>query len=264
MRVRALLSVASFALGFTWILVNPPVTAHGQVGASALEGAPHAVLVELFTSEGCSSCPPADALLRRIHGTRTDSGQLIVGISEHVTYWNQLGWSDPFSQPAFTDRQNAYGQRFHLDGIYTPQVVVNGEVQVVGSDGDAIRRALQAQNRSTPMTVHIVSAIPSGKSLAVTFSVAGQAPNKEAEIYAVIADDVTSSKVLRGENSGRTLSHVSVARSLTRIATVKGATTVTATLPEPTQGESTGGRHLILFAQTPGLGQVLSVESRAL
>lgn len=260
MRRRA----ALFTIFIALILVNCLATSQGQIGASAPEAVSHAVLVELFTSEGCSSCPPADALLRKIHGQHTDSGQLIVGISEHVTYWNQLGWSDPFSQPAFTERQNAYGQRFHLDGIYTPQVVVNGEVQVVGSDGDGILRALQSQNRRTPLTVHIVSATPSGKSLSVTFSVAGQAPGSGADIYAVIADDLTSSNVLRGENSGRHLSHVSVARSLTRIATVKAAITVTASLPEPTQGESTGGRHLILFAQVPGLGQVLSVESRAL
>lgn len=83
---------------------------------------PRAVLVELFTSEGCSSGPWADALLRKIEGKHTDSGQLIVGISEHVTYWNQLGWSDPLSDQAYTERQNAYGTRFRLDSVFTPQM----------------------------------------------------------------------------------------------------------------------------------------------
>src|ERR1700722_11498503 len=93
-----------------------------------------AVLVELFTCEGCSSCPPADALLQKVNGKYSDADQLIVGVSEHVTYWNGLGWSDPFSSSAYTERQNAYGQRFHLDSVYTPQIVVNGQEQIVGSD----------------------------------------------------------------------------------------------------------------------------------
>ncbi len=76
-----------------------------------------AALVELFTSEGCSSCPPADALLQQVNGRYSDSGQLIVGVSEHVTYWNSLVWSDPFSSPTYTERQNTYGQRFHLDSV---------------------------------------------------------------------------------------------------------------------------------------------------
>ena len=105
--------------------------------------APRVVLVELFTSEGCSSCPPADALLRQVNGTQTAAGQLIVGISEHVTYWNSLGWSDPFSSSLYTERQNAYGERFHLDGVYTPQMVINGTEQIVGSDRAAFARAIQ-------------------------------------------------------------------------------------------------------------------------
>lgn len=78
-----------------------------------------AVLVELFTSEGCSSCPSADALLQQVNGRYSGSGQLIAGVSEHVTYWNSLGWSDPFSSPIYTERQNAHGQRFRLVSVYT-------------------------------------------------------------------------------------------------------------------------------------------------
>src|ERR1700727_3645806 len=83
-------------------------------------------IVELFTSEGCSSCPPADALLRQIHLRQAPSGQLIVGISEHVTYWNNLGWKDPYSAPVFTERQNGYASRLSPEGPYTPQMVMNG------------------------------------------------------------------------------------------------------------------------------------------
>src|SRR6204780_62241 len=108
------------------------------------------VLVELFTSEGCSSCPPADALLRQVNGSRTSGDQLVVGISEHVTYWNGLGWSDPFSSPAYTDRQNAYSERFHLEGVYTPQMVINGAEQIVGSDRAALLHAVEQEEEQRP------------------------------------------------------------------------------------------------------------------
>jgi hypothetical protein len=99
-------------------------------------------IVELFTSEGCSSCPPADALLRQINLKQTNTGQLIVGISEHVTYWNNLGWRDPYSLPVFTERQSVYASRLSAEGSYTPQMVLNGRDQFVGSNGGALQHAL--------------------------------------------------------------------------------------------------------------------------
>lgn len=230
---------------------------------------PRVVLVELFTSEGCSSCPPADALLRRLNGTHNEAGQLIVGISEHVTYWNQLGWVDPFSDETYTARQNGYGGRFRLDEVYTPQVVVNGEAQVLGSDGNAILKAVAKLGAQTPVAVHIDSVADSEagakRTLSVTFSIAGLAANG-ADVYAVIADDVAQSSVLRGENTGRTIAHVSVARSFNKVATLKDAKTVTVSLAVPgvIKGEPETKRHLILFAQEKGQGRILAVESKAL
>jgi hypothetical protein len=103
---------------------------------------PNVALVELFTSEGCSSCPPADDLLRRIDGSTTDQGLLIVGISEHVTYWDHDGWKDPYGSETMTERQNDYGRRFNLESVYTPQMVVNGEAEFVGSDGRSLVKAV--------------------------------------------------------------------------------------------------------------------------
>ncbi len=190
---------------------------------------------------------------------------MIVGISEHVTYWNSLGWADPFSQETYTERQNGYGERFRLDSVYTPQVVVNGEKQVLGSDGNAILKAVAMAEPASPVMLHIDSVAPSAKTLAVTFSVAGQS-TRSFDIYAVIADDMATSSVLRGENSGRTLSHVSVARSLSKVATVKEPKSVTISLPVPglVKGQPETGRHLILFAQEGGQGKVLAIESKAL
>jgi hypothetical protein len=225
-----------------------------------------AVLVELFTSEGCSSCPSADALLQQVNGRYSDSGQLIVGVSEHVTYWNSLGWSDPFSSPTYTERQNAYGQRFHLDSVYTPQMVINGQEQIVGSNSAGLLRAIRKEDQMSQMDVHIASASLDGNILTLDFSVSGTIPGKGAEIYAILADDKTSSNVLRGENSGRTLSHVSVAWTITRVANLQEATELTIRLPLAgyIQQSSHLGRHLILFAQAPGFGQVLGVDTLSL
>ena len=133
---------------FAGMAIALTVTLHAQ---TAVDGpAQKVVLVELFTSEGCSSCPPADALLRQVNGTRTSEDQLVVGISEHVTYWNGHGWSDPFSSLAYTERQNDYSEKFHLEGVYTPQMVINGAEQIVGSDRAALLRAVQAEAAQHP------------------------------------------------------------------------------------------------------------------
>ena len=118
------------------------------------------VIVELFTSEGCSSCPPADSLLGRIHLKETTAGQLIVGISEHVTYWDDLGWKDPFSAQVFTDRQSVYASRLSAEGPYTPQMVVDGREQFVGSDSGTLQRALADEARQQHVDLRILSSTP--------------------------------------------------------------------------------------------------------
>lgn len=223
------------------------------------------VLVELFTSEGCSSCPPADALLSQVNGKRTSAGQLVVGISEHVTYWNGLGWSDPFSSAAYTERQNAYGERFHLDGVYTPQMVVNGAEQIVGSDRVGLLRAVQAEEEQHPTVVlRILSLSVAGNALTVNFSISGDLPGRGADLIAVVADDSDRSSVLHGENSGRTLTHVAVARSISRVAKVRVAGEGTVQIRIPSSFPALQKQHLILFAQTPGNGRVLGADTKPL
>jgi hypothetical protein len=223
------------------------------------------VLIELFTSEGCSSCPPADALLRQVNGSRTSGDQLVVGISEHVTYWNGLGWSDPFSSPAYTDRQNAYGERFHLEGVYTPQMVINGEEQIVGSDRAALLRAVETEETQHPrVSVRILSLNLAGNTLAVSFSISGDMPAQGADLIAVLADDSDRSSVLHGENSGQTLAHVAVARSISRVARLRSAGERTVQVQIPPTFLATQKHHLILFAQTPGYGRVLGADTKPL
>jgi hypothetical protein len=189
-----------------------------------------------------------------------------VGVSEHVTYWNQLGWSDPFSASAYTDRQNAYGNRFHLDSVYTPQMVINGEAQIVGSDKAALLHAIQKQPLETPLSIHILSASKAGNAIDVTFSVQGNLPKSGAEIFAILAENSVRSSVLRGENSGSTLEHVSVARAIDHVATIQSSAERTVHIPVPTSSTIPEGQgsHLILFAQATGFGQVLGVDTRPL
>jgi hypothetical protein len=226
---------------------------------------PKVVLVELFTSEGCSSCPPADELLRNINGTHTDAGQLIVGISEHVTYWNSLGWADPFSSSIYTERQNAYATSFGLDGAYTPQMVVNGRQEFVGSDRSSLEKALRKeQDEVAPVEVRILSTSVAGSVLTVSFSVAGDKAFHGADIVAVVADDIDRSSVVRGENSGRVLEHVAVARLIVRVAKLQAVARQTVQIPLPPSIRATQGRHLILLAQVGAAGRVLGADSKPL
>ncbi len=240
------------------------VAAQDVVAAPSRGNAQKVVLVELFTSEGCSSCPPADALLRQVHGMKTPAGQLIVGISEHVTYWNALGWADPFSSPTYTGRQNAYSTSFGLDSVYTPQMVVNGREQFVGSDKGLLEQAIRKErDQPEPVAVRILEAGTNGNSLTVRFSASGDKSLAGADIMAVLADDADQSSVLRGENSGRNLAHVSVARSIARVAKLQGTGEQTIQLPIPASFHNGGGHHLIVFAQARGTGRVLGADTVA-
>src|ERR1022692_1908147 len=138
-------AVISFS---AWTLLSSALTMAAQtVPAASLTLKPKVVLVELFTSEGCSDCPPADELLAKVDRKQTGAGKLIVGVSEHVTYWNHLGWSDPFSLDKSDQRQNAYSNKFGLNGVYTQQMVVNGTEEFVGSDSAKLSAALQKEDR---------------------------------------------------------------------------------------------------------------------
>ncbi|WP_348263554.1 DUF1223 domain-containing protein [Telmatobacter sp. DSM 110680] len=169
------------------------------------------VLVELFTSEGCSDCPPADVLLAKIDATQPISGAQAIVLSEHVTYWNHQGWSDPFSLDAMTERQEQYVQRFGLDSSYTPQMVVDGTEQFVGSNARSLVDAVEKQIKVPKKSVMIEHA--QWENGAVQFSIHADAP-AGTKLVAVLAANSTHSEVARGENAGRTLHHTAVVRVL--------------------------------------------------
>jgi len=167
------------------------------------------VLVELFTSEGCSDCPPADALLARLDAEQPVPGAEAIVLSEHVTYWNHDGWYDPFSLDEVTQRQQEYAERFGLSSSYTPQMVIDGAAQMVGGDASAVVQAI-ARAAETPKPALAIDGAQ-WIDRTVRFSVHGPA-DLNANLYAVLAENATHIEVKHGENAGRTLHHVAVVR----------------------------------------------------
>jgi hypothetical protein len=235
-----------------------------HTGVAAAAGPRQPVLVELFTSEGCSSCPPADALLARLDEQQFVSGAEAIVLSEHVTYWNDGGWRDPFSLDTVTDRQQQYAARFGLDSVYTPQAVVDGVAQMTGSDSAALARAI-ARAASGPRSgaaLVIQDAAWSGGT--VSFKVAGAA-GADGRLMAALAEDSEKSSVARGENAGRTLRHVAVVRVLQDMG--KGAAdgrTLTLALPDAGRAGQSGPVRLVVFLTDRRAGRVLSVAEQTL
>jgi hypothetical protein len=123
------------------------------------------VVLELFTSEGCSSCPPADRLLQSLDEKQPFTGADLVVLSEHVDYWNGDGWVDPYSSLLFSERQRWYAEQFGLDSVYTPQVVVDGQRETVGSNAAAIRNAVETATRSEKLTLTLANAVRDGNRI---------------------------------------------------------------------------------------------------
>ncbi len=253
------------SLVLAMLAVFPSPQALSQAGSTQSVAAhPSAVLVALFTSEGCSDCPPADELLRRINGRKADGGQLIVAISEHVTYWNGLGWRDPFSADLYTDRQNDYGTHFGLESVYTPQMVVNGREQFVGSDTRALQAALATESQRKQISLRIDSGQIKDNGVTFTYTTSDLPVNGALQLFAVLVDDIDQSSVLRGENSGRKLSHVAVARALAPLGALRETVQHPTTLPLPPSFLSNpgAGHHLVLFAQQGRGGPIVGIDTK--
>ncbi|MFL5432956.1 MAG: DUF1223 domain-containing protein [Myxococcales bacterium] len=186
--------------------------------AAILAASPVPVLVELFTSEGCSSCPPADTLLAKLRLAQPVPGATVVALSEHVDYWDSLGWKDPFSNALFSERQEDYAPLVARGRVYTPQVVVAGREGVLGSDEQAIRSAVAHAASEPHGTLRLER-----RGNAVVIAGQDLPAHADARVLLAVVEDGLSSKVLRGENQGRTLSHAAVVRSLHAVGTASGA-----------------------------------------
>ena len=179
------------------------------------------VLVELFTSEGCSSCPPADELLIELAEQQPVPGALVIPLSEHVDYWNRLGWEDRFSAHGFSERQQEYREALGTDALYTPQMVVDGRMELIGSLGERVRAAV-ARAATTPKTEVTLDVTGSGEddSLAVSVSVFAGADARtpsDVELWLAVTEEGLETDVTHGENAFRRLRHAPVVRRLVRI-----------------------------------------------
>jgi hypothetical protein len=177
------------------------------------------VIVELFTSEGCSSCPAADNLLRRLEQTQPYPGIEVVALGEHVDYWNSLGWQDRFSSPLFSARQQDYGRALRLDTVYTPQMVVNGRAELNGSDPVRAATEIQLAARAARADVSLSFASDAVVHLNIEHLPVG---TRTADMYLAITESSLESDVQSGENTGRRLRHAGVVRSLTTLGHIDG------------------------------------------
>lgn len=225
-----------------------------MVMASAVAHAdPRPRVVELFTSQGCSSCPPADALLGEL-ARRND----VIALAFHVDYWNNLGWEDHFSSAAATERQTVYGRVMKLDSIYTPQMVIDGTSDVIGSRRDAVLALLQGEREGVG-----VKAARDGDNLVIEV---GPARNdggavKVGDVILVAYSDTAETKVPHGENAGRTLREYNIVRGLWKLGTWSGTAE---TLRFETAKLPADATRVALLVQAPGQGAIIGATAQAL
>lgn len=197
-------------------------SSHQERLDSAEPGIP--VLVELFTSEGCSSCPPADALLMRLDADPPVPGAQVIVLSEHVDYWDRLGWRDPFSARVFTERQETYRQALGAEASYTPQMVVDGRVAFVGSLESDARRTIAQATASPKAGMHMhQTGVMASNAVALQIRITNLprlAHGERAELWLAVTETGLVTNVLRGENARRRLRHAAVARRLERLETL--------------------------------------------
>lgn len=232
------------------------------------------VVVELFTSEGCSSCPPADDVLAQLEKAQPVAGAEIIALGQHVDYWNQLGWADPYSSAQFSARQNEYAQVFGSNRIYTPQMVVDGKMEFVGSHMAkaliAIAKAAQAPKATVQLTFSKTAVETRTASTPLQVRIE-QLPviraGDEAEVLLAIIENNLKSDVSRGENAGRKLSHSAVVRKLGVIGKVNSQAPDTFSA-EPIVTIEKGWRpenlRVVVFVQERGSRRVLGAAVAAL
>jgi hypothetical protein len=211
-RVIGLALLMSASLGASYTSLDQP-------GAS--NAVP--VLVELFTAEGCSSCPPADLLLEKMLAAQPAAGVVLVGLGEHVDYWNRSGWKDRFSSAALTKRQQQYAARSGTDDVYTPEMVVDGGSGFVGTDIEAARRAIE-QAASSPhgdLGIRLEAESSQSNKVGAVVTIRSLPPtagDDPPDLLVAITEDGLHTDVKRGENQGRALTHAVVVRELVTVA----------------------------------------------
>jgi len=214
MKLLPLLMIAPFLV--------QAIGALSHSGAPREAASPTPVIVELFTSEGCSSCPPADARLRELAQRQPIDGAEVIPLAFHVDYWDHLGWKDPFASKAFTDRQRAYAAAPGEGSLYTPQMVVNGREAFLGSDRAKAKRAIEAAAaaRQPAARVEVTLTKRDAQPAPLVARIAVPTEGVHGDLMLAITENGLETAVPRGENAGRKLRHDAVVRTLQKVAAV--------------------------------------------
>lgn len=244
--VAGLITAAAISAAF----INPRNNAPAKNKIIA-DGKGFAV-IELFTSEGCSSCPPADELVARIQ--KEDKDKPVYILAFHVDYWNRLGWKDVFSSADYSKRQNQYAGWLNLQSVYTPQIVVNGKKEFVGSEEGTLRNAITAGLRSNPAASLTLNTQKGQDHITVQYRATGT--EKNSDLLLALVQKAAQTKVQRGENGGRTLSHVQIVRKIqSQPLNAGGNGNTTIALP---QGANQGDWEVIGLVQNKTNGEILA------
>ncbi len=256
MRLGALALIAALPGALLFASANRPAPA-ADPGPGRT---PVPVLVELFTSEGCSSCPPADEVLSRLAVSQPVPGALVIPLGEHVDYWDHLGWRDPFSSPQFSERQSDYAsRRFGADRIYTPQLVVNGRQELVGSDYAHAVAAIAREARSQEGADVAITPDGAGR-VAIRVQIRqGTTVHGAADVMLATTEDHLGSDVRRGENHGRHLDHVAIVRRLVGLGRVTASDPSFNAAPQLALDPAwrAADVHVVVFVQEHASGRVL-------
>ena len=237
----------------------------GPTADAANAGAP--VLVELFTSEGCSSCPPADVMIEKLDTYQPIPGAQLIVLSEHVNYWDHDGWKDPNSSQALTDRQSSYESALGEKTSFTPQIVVDGIQQIrINETQEQVTREFQKAAADSKLAVRIGEVTIDGAnppSLHAHVETDENSGKHGAEVYVAVALNRVESEVLRGENGGKHLAHVAVVQELTRVGKLpKGKNFAQDVSVKLKPGTDAKNLRLVAFVQESGPGKVLGAAVR--
>lgn len=232
----------------------------GQTRRTAALG-PTPILVELFTSEGCSSCPPVDKFVQQLDASQPVPGAQLIVLSEHVDYFNHEGWTDPYSSRWVTDRQFGYVHLLRLDNAYTPQIIVDGTSVLHLDDPHQMKQVFQKATLTPTIPIHLDSVSNDAKDqnvLQLHVGIDGAPEKRNVGIYLAVALDHATSQVLHGENGGQSLTHVAVLQSLKKVGQLRRGDTfnqdITVKLKRRTDPRNI---RIVVFLQEDGPGRVL-------
>ena len=227
---------------------------------------PHPVLVELFTSEGCSSCPPADVLLQKLDEFQPIPGAELIVLSEHVTYWDQQGWKDPNSSPALTDRQSSYETPLGEREVFTPQLIVDGTHEIrmdrLRDMEDVLQKA--RDTAKVPVRIGELKVDPANPTILQTRIETGDNfDHHNADVFIAVALNQVESQVLKGENGGKHLVHVAVVQQLSKVGKLpKGKTFAQDVQLKIKPGTDLKNVRVVAFVQESGPGKLLGAALR--